>query len=132
MRALTLTATLWLATLAGCKVMSEATDIMAIQMALASVFEEPALQVQPTPEGALVIFVPETSPKASLPEEERAAVARKMAEHVRDYYSGYPKLTGIGVAFVKRTGLTGASVSDAGYMFSAAELGPAQPRPKKP
>lgn len=59
-----------------------------------------------------------------LPEERREATARRIAEHVRDHYAGYPRLSEVTVDFASRrkTGLVTRTEMHP-VVFSTSDLG---------
>jgi hypothetical protein len=72
-----------------------------------------------------VVF--DNSPVADEPEPVRAAMARKVAEYVRDHYASYSRLEQVTIEFNEGSagsGFTG-SRQVGSYSYTPAELGPA-------
>ena len=71
------------------------------------------------------------STAADLPEVERAAFARRVAEYVRDHYAAYDKLQSIQVGFssVRGGGVVHVTSTQIPYRFTPSELG--APKPSK-
>jgi hypothetical protein len=128
MRATRLVLCLSLLVFAGCKMMSNIGELAGIQMIIAKKFDEPGAAV--APDGKSVVVLLKNSKKAELPEEERKAYARQVAETVRDHYSAYASTDAIHVGFAKGSGLK-VEVVDEPYIFTPAELGPPAPEPEK-
>ena len=61
------------------------------------------------------------------PEPVRAAMARQVAEYVRDHYAGYSRLRQITIEFnsVRSGGVVTLTQPKGSYSFTPAELGPA-------
>lgn len=108
----------------GCANLSALT---ALQRGLAERFREPGISVHLNNQEYLtVLFV--NSKVASLPDSDRAVLARAVAEYVRDHYRGYASLSTVAVGFQQalRVGMFSYSSTNRPYSFSTAELGPPQ------
>jgi hypothetical protein len=69
---------------------------------------------------------PPPAPGAVAPESD--ALARRVAEYVRDHYAGYDRLSEVRVELKSRRGaaVNSYAVSDGIYVFARRELGPAR------
>lgn len=108
----------------GCANLSALT---ALQRGLAERFREPGISVHLNNQEYLtVLFV--NSKVASLPDSDRAVLARAVAEYVRDHYRGYASLSTVAVGFQQalRVGMFSYSSTNRPYSFSTAGLGPPQ------
>jgi len=92
-------------------------------------FHEPGISINIT--NAYLTVTLANSAADSLPEVEKAAYARRIAEYVRDHYPKYSSLTSIDVGFasVTKTGPVTYSQSSARYHFTPADLGPPKASP---
>ena len=127
MRATRLVLCLSLVVFAGCKVMNQIGELAGIQMIIAKKFDEPGAACAPDGNSVVVMF--KNSKRENLPDEERRAFARQVAETVRDHYSGYAKTETIEIAFAKG-GLKPEIIGEP-YSFTPAELGPPVKPPAK-
>ena len=100
-------------------------DLIALQRGLMAEFPTAVINVNLTNDHLSVLFQDSTT--ANLPEVERAAFARRVAEFVRDHYAGYDKLANVSIGFsqTKRLGPLTSTRTETPYSFSHAELGPA-------
>ena len=108
----------------GCANLSALT---ALQRGLAERFREPGISIHlNNHEYLTVLFV--NSKVASLPDSDRAVLAREVAEYVRDHYRGYSSLSTVAVGFQQalRVGMFSYSSTNRPYSFSTAGLGPPQ------
>jgi len=99
-------------------------ELVVLQQGLAHEFESPAINVKRSGSGYLtVVFA--NSPRAKLPEPERAAFARRVAEFVRDRYPTYEQLQSIQVGFTSVHSAGGFRISSTSvpYRFTASDLG---------
>jgi hypothetical protein len=107
--------------LIGC---ADLKDLLSLQQGLSQEFAPSAINVNLNNSAYLTVMF-SNSPVADLPEVERAAVARRVAEYVRDHYAHYDQLQSIQVGFakVKGVGITFTS-TQIPYQFTPSELGP--------
>jgi len=114
-------AALVLLSLLGC---AELGALVALQQGMAREFHEYGISINISNASLTVALA--NSAADSLPEVEKAAYARRVAEYVRDHYPKYSSLTSIDVRFasVAKTGPVTYSQSSAGYHFTPADLGP--------
>ncbi len=100
-------------------------DLIALQRGLMAEFPTAVINVNLTNDHLSVLFQDSTT--ANLPEVERAAFARRVAEFVRDHYAGYDKLANVSIGFsqTKRLGPLTSTRTETPYSFPHAELGPA-------
>ena len=121
---------LMLAALPACKKMGQIGELAGIQMIINKQFEEPGAAVAPAEDKSVVIVL-RNSKKDGLPDEERKAYAKQIAEVIRDSYSGYGQLNDVQVVFMNGGALK-PTPSGNPYIFTTAELGAPVPKPKKP
>lgn len=62
----------------------------------------------------------------SMTDAERAAVARRMAEYVRDHYEGYPRVDAVTLRFAhtRRVAIATTTTTTRVHRFTRADLGP--------
>jgi len=108
--------------LAGC---ADFKDLIALQRGLMAEFPRTAININVTNDHLSVLFQDSTT--ANLPETQRAAFARRVAEFVRDHYAGYNDIAAVSVGFSKSKwlGPITSTETEMPYSFSRAELGPA-------
>lgn len=97
-----------------------------LQTRLAREFNTPATSVN-IMNGVVLTVVLQDAEAASLPDSDRTAFARRVAEFVRDHYRGYARLhtVNVGFATAERTGPRATTATETPYSFATAELGPA-------
>lgn len=107
-------------------------DIMSLEQGLVREFHEPGININLNVSGQLAIAFA-NSPAADLPDSEREAYARRVAEYVRDHFPRYDALTSISVGFtsVKRTGPLTVTNAPVPYRFTPRDLGAPRPSPKQ-
>lgn len=100
-------------------------DLIDLQRRLMAEFPRTAININVTNDHLSVLFQDSTT--ATLPETERAAFARRVAEFVRDHYRDYDRISEVSVGFsqTKRLGPLTSTRTDVPYSFSRTELGPA-------
>jgi len=106
-------------------------DIFTLQQGLTQKYHEaPSISVT----GSVLTVTFQNSERASLPEDDRAAMAHEVAEFVRDHYSGYGQLTRVQVGFVTshQYGPVSTSRSEVPYSYAVQDLGSAPPAPSAP
>ena len=105
----------------GC---ADLRDIMTLQQGLAREFNQSAIGVNVNNSVSLTVTF-SNSPAADLPDAERAAFARRVAEYVRDHYPHYSALQTINVGFasVTKTGPVTYTNSSVPYRFTPSDLG---------
>ena len=110
-----------LLSLLGC---AELGALVALQQGMAREFHEYGISINISNASLTVSLA--NSAADSLPEVEKAAYARRVAEYVRDHFPKYSSLASIDVRFasVAKTGPVTYSQSSAGFHFTPADLGP--------
>lgn len=106
---------------------ADLSAMLSLRQGLATRFNEPGISINLSNHTALsVMFV--NSKLASLPDSDRAVMARQVAEYVRDHYRGYASLISIAVGFEQagRVGVFSYTMRKSPYSFSTVELGPPQ------
>lgn len=108
-----------------CGMQQTMRDLLTLHQGLARQYPESAIGVNVTNSVLTVTF--QNSTRASLPEAERAALARQVAEFTRDHYPGYARLSRVQVGFVTahQYGPLTTSRSDVPYSYTVTDLGPA-------
>ena len=99
-------------------------EMLSLQQGLVQEFQTSAISININSDNLTIVF--SNSPNANLPEEERAAFARRVGEYVRDHYAGYDHLQRIQVGFASVKGTAGFRITNTQvpYQFSPGELGP--------
>jgi hypothetical protein len=108
----------------GC---ADLAALSSLQHGLVARFNEAGISINlHNHQNLSVVFV--NSKLAELPDSERAATAREVAQFVRDHYSGYRSLTSIAVGFrqAMKVGMVSFSATKLSYTYSTADLGPPQ------
>lgn len=115
--------------LSRCGMQQTMRDLLAFQQGLVRTYQEPAIGVHVTNSILTITF--QNSKRASLPDAERAAFARQVAEFTRDHYSGYAQLSRVQVGFMTahQYGPLTTSRSDVPYSYTVTDLGPAAHAP---
>jgi hypothetical protein len=111
----------------GC---AELRDVLTLQQGLAREFNEPAINVNiNTLNSRTSLTVTFSNPAVvTLPDNERAELAQRVAEYVRDRYPHYSSLASIDVGFVtvRKTGPATFTNTTVPYHFTPRDLGPAK------
>lgn len=107
---------------AGC---ADLRDIMSLQQGLAKEFNEAGINVNLN-NGKYLTVTFSNSSATDLPDAERAAFARRVAEYVRDHYPHYSSLESIGIGFasVTKTGPVTFTNTTVPYRYTPQDLGP--------
>lgn len=100
-------------------------NLLTVRDSLAQEFSAPDVGIM---SGGQLTVVFQNSKLSDLEPSAREAAARRVAEYVRDHYSGYARLPGVGVAFVtsQRAGPGYLSTTPSRYYFEREALGPAK------
>lgn len=109
-------------------------DLLSLQQGLVQEFQTSAINVNVSNTAYLTVVF-SNSANADLPETERAAFARRVAEYVRDHYAHYDQLQNISVGFASVKGAAGFHVTNTQvpYQFTPADLGaPVGPKKQAP
>ncbi len=104
---------------------SDLGELMSLQQELTHEFNTGAVNVN-TNNAVHLTVIFSNSPAAELPDSDRAAFARRVAEYVRDHYPGYERLQTIRIGFAKVSGAGAVKFtsSRAPYRFTPRDLGP--------
>lgn len=99
-------------------------DMIALQRGLAHEFGTDAIGINVSNNSVLTVTFANT-PAATLPDSDRAAFARRVAEYVRDHYPEYPTLAEINVGFsqVHSAGIVTVTNTNVPYTFPTKALG---------
>lgn len=111
--------------LAGCHFFAH---LFALQKGMGARYHAaPAsINVNSGTQGTVMTVLFGDSAHVDLPDSDRAAFARDVAEYVRDHYPDYPSLASITVGFssTQDYGVVHVTRNQAPYSFSREELGP--------
>src|SRR5688572_25254521 len=103
----------------------ESGNLGAVQQELVRQYGTPNVGTNLSNTGQLTVVFQNT-PLTELDPTRQQAVALEVAEYIRDHYSGYAKLKGVGVAFgtSRRSGPIVVSNTPRHYVFQPGQLGP--------
>lgn len=111
--------------LAGCHFFAQ---LFALQKGMGARFHATptSINVNSGTHGTVMTVLFGDSAHMNLPDSDRAAFARDVAEYVRDHYQDYPTLTSVTVGFTSTQdyGVVHVTRNQAPYSFSREELGP--------